>query len=472
MSFKINKLFNKCYPMDFTYKNDGDISSLIRSFFHRNHENVANCTISGIDAFPNWFTETGTRYDYVLLCLVINMYLFLGVAIVCDEYCVPSVERLCYKLNMSYDVAGATFLAMATSAPEFFVNLYATFLTEGDMGIGTIVGSSTFNSLAITAFCGFSAGMGISLDWWPLSRDLLWNTLNIILLALFMFDGYIFWYEAAILITSFFINIINLSLDAVIQKKIRDPEKPCPCICYVPRGPVQDFVKMLDPDHSGEESFNFSRWPKNDNKWVKFIWCISYPLEVLMFLTIPNVRRDWGRKYYMLGLIMSIIWISILTYLISWMLTVVGYYLQIPDSIMGITILAIGTSIPEAISSVIVTKKGYGSMAVCNAVGSNNFNISFCLGVPWLFKAIFMPANLHHQYQYAISINSASIFYSTAILVASCLILYASFLATRFQLGFGVAIICLISYLVYIVLAVTLEMYVFEEQNLPHCPHT
>lgn len=154
---------------------------------------------------------------------------------------------------------------------------------------------------------------------------------------------------------------------------------------------------------------------------------------------------------------------------------------------MGITILAIGTSIPEAISSVIVTKKGtlkysldlfliwfqfslgYGSMAVCNAVGSNNFNISFCLSVPWLFKAIFMSSGSapHH----AVAINSASIFHSTVILVSTCFILYGSFLITRFQLGFGVAVICLLSYLVYIVLAVTLEMYVFGSHIVPHCPH-
>ncbi|XP_005177406.1 sodium/potassium/calcium exchanger 3-like [Musca domestica] len=455
--------------MAFTKHNEGDVS-LILTFFHRNHDNIENCTISGIDAFPNWFTEEGIRYDYVLICFVINMYLFLGVAIVCDEYCVPSVERLCYKLGMSYDVAGATFLAVATSAPEFFVNFYATFLTEGDMGIGTIVGSSTFNSLAITAFCGFSAGMvGFSLDWWPLTRDLLWNTLNIILLAVFMFDGYIFWYEAAILFFCFLSNIINLSLDGVLQKQIRDPEKSCPCVCFIPRGPVQDFLAMLDPDNSEEKPFNFCHWPIDENSWAKLIWCISYPLEVLMFLTIPNVRRHSQRKCYLLGLVMSIVWISLLTYLISWMLTVVGYYLQIPDSIMGITILAIGTSIPEAISSVIVTKKGYGSMAVCNAVGSNNFNISFCLSVPWLFKTIFMSSSSaqHH----AVAINSASIFHSTVILVSTCFILYGSFLITRFQLGFGVAIICLLSYLIYIVLAITLEMYVFGSHIVPHCPH-
>ena len=56
-------------------------------------------------------------------------------------------------------MAGATLLALATSAPELFISLYATFLTEGDMGIGTIVGSSVCNTLAVPAFCCLIAGV-------------------------------------------------------------------------------------------------------------------------------------------------------------------------------------------------------------------------------------------------------------------------------------------------------------------------
>lgn len=59
---------------------------------------------------------------------------------------------------MSYDVAGATLMAGATSAPEFFIHLYATIITKSDMGIGTIVGSAVFNALAITGMCGLIAG--------------------------------------------------------------------------------------------------------------------------------------------------------------------------------------------------------------------------------------------------------------------------------------------------------------------------
>lgn len=68
---------------------------------------------------------------------------------------------MCYvaALSMSKDVAGATFMAAATSAPELFVNAIGTFITEGDIGVGTIVGSAVFNILAVPACCGIGAGM-------------------------------------------------------------------------------------------------------------------------------------------------------------------------------------------------------------------------------------------------------------------------------------------------------------------------
>lgn len=62
-------------------------------------------------------------------------------------------------LNMSSDICGATFMAGATSSPELFVNVIGTFITEGDIGIGTIVGSAVFNILAVAACCGIGAEM-------------------------------------------------------------------------------------------------------------------------------------------------------------------------------------------------------------------------------------------------------------------------------------------------------------------------
>lgn len=60
---------------------------------------------------------------------------------------------------MSEDVAGATFMAMAGSSPELFINCVGTFVTEGDIGVGAIVGSAVFNVLAVPACCGLFANM-------------------------------------------------------------------------------------------------------------------------------------------------------------------------------------------------------------------------------------------------------------------------------------------------------------------------
>lgn len=66
---------------------------------------------------------------------------------------------------MSEDVAGATFMAAATSSPELFINVVGTFVTEGDIGVGAIVGSAVFNILAVPACCGLFGGQVIDIDW-------------------------------------------------------------------------------------------------------------------------------------------------------------------------------------------------------------------------------------------------------------------------------------------------------------------
>lgn len=68
------------------------------------------------------------------------------------------------------------------------------------------------------------------------------------------------------------------------------------------------------------------------------------------------------------------------------MITIIGATLGIPDTVMGMTFVAAGVSIPDALSSIAVIKEGYGDMAVSNAVGSNVFDILVCLGLPWFIQ--------------------------------------------------------------------------------------
>lgn len=61
------------------------------------------------------------------------------------------------KRVASQDVAAATFMAVATSSPELFINIISTFVTKSDLGIGTIVGSAMFNTLGVGAIGGLAA---------------------------------------------------------------------------------------------------------------------------------------------------------------------------------------------------------------------------------------------------------------------------------------------------------------------------
>merc|ERR1712153_245292 len=63
---------------------------------------------------------------------------------------------------------------------------------------------------------------------------------------------------------------------------------------------------------------------------------------------------------------------------------ITGNAFSIPPEVMGLTFLAAGTSIPDLITSVIVARKGFGDMAVSSSIGSNIFDVTVGLPLPWL----------------------------------------------------------------------------------------
>ena len=69
-----------------------------------------------------------------------------------------------------------------------------------------------------------------------------------------------------------------------------------------------------------------------------------------------------------------------------WMITIIGFTFGIPDTVMGLTFIAAGVSVPDALSGIAVVKEGLGDMAVSNAIGSNVFDILVCLGIPWFIQ--------------------------------------------------------------------------------------
>mmetsp|Transcript_564 Transcript_564/g.1065 ORF Transcript_564/g.1065 Transcript_564/m.1065 type:complete len:698 (-) Transcript_564:72-2165(-) len=115
------------------------------------------------------------------------LYMFLALAIVCDEFFVPALEEMSSKrhMNLSMDVAGATLMAAGGSAPELFSSLFGTF-QESEIGFGTIIGSAVFNVLFVIAMCAIFSKEVLSLTWWPLFRDCTFYTCGLVVLTLFV----------------------------------------------------------------------------------------------------------------------------------------------------------------------------------------------------------------------------------------------------------------------------------------------
>merc|ERR1719515_705940 len=100
-----------------------------------------------------------SHYKTVAMALLMwgIFYMFWGLAIVCDDYFVTSLEDISEAMHLSSDVAGATFMAAGSSAPELFTSIVATFLIVNEGGVGTIIGSAIFNILVIVgATCAFA----------------------------------------------------------------------------------------------------------------------------------------------------------------------------------------------------------------------------------------------------------------------------------------------------------------------------
>lgn len=115
------------------------------------------------------------------------LYMFLCLAIVCDEFFVPALEEISSErhLNLSMDVAGATLMAAGGSAPELFTSLFGTF-NESVVGFGTIVGSAVFNVLFVIGMCALFAKEELKLTWWPLFRDSLYYAIGLCVLTIFV----------------------------------------------------------------------------------------------------------------------------------------------------------------------------------------------------------------------------------------------------------------------------------------------
>uniref|UniRef100_A0A8C3N3H8 Sodium/calcium exchanger membrane region domain-containing protein n=1 Tax=Geospiza parvula TaxID=87175 RepID=A0A8C3N3H8_GEOPR len=482
------------------------------------HSSVSTCCVhilkkfvflSAINEFPeDIFTNKERQQGGILLHIIAALYMFYALAIVCDDFFVPSLEKICEKLHLSEDVAGATFMAAGSSTPELFASVIGVFITHGDVGVGTIVGSAVFNILCIVGVCGLFAGQVVCLTQWAVFRDSVYYTISVIVLIVVsssLISYCVSLWESLVLIImySFYILIMNVVMvDEIIcssPPKYRFPEAGLRIMITNKFGPrtrmrmasrliINERQRLIQSANGSSKALQNRRQENIENgnipvgnqedeneqdsltpfsvpegKMNKIKWLLTWPLIFVLFTTIPNCSKPRWERCFMLTFVLSTLWIALFSYFMVWMVTVIGYTLGIPDVIMGITFLAAGTSVPDCMASLIVARQGLGDMAVSNTVGSNVFDILVGLGVPWGLQTMAI------DYGSTVKINSKGLVYSVALLLGSVALTVFGIHFNKWKLDRKLGIYVLLLYAIFLCLSIMIEFNVFTFVNFPMC---
>ncbi|XP_077597838.1 sodium/potassium/calcium exchanger 2 isoform X2 [Stigmatopora nigra] len=495
------------------------------------------------------------------------IYMFIALAIVCDEFFVPALTVITEKLGISDDVAGATFMAAGGSAPELFTSIIGVFISHSNVGIGTIVGSAVFNILFVIGMCAIFSKEILNLTWWPLFRDVSFYILDLILLIVFFLDNFISVGESVTLLSGYAAYVIFMKFNSTVEgfvKSCMNKNQVVEVEVQPKASPVapeddgklsarprlqrggssaslhnslmrnsifQLMIHTLDPlseelgtygklkyYHSMTEEGKFREkasilhkiakkkcqvedsekangvasrsdknlpnsssvqvevtppmngtagqegeaaeeeeeddqplslsWPESGRK--RFTYLFIIPVVLPLWLTLPDVRKPSAKKFFPITFLGAICWIAAFSYLMVWWAHQVGETIGITEEIMGLTILAAGTSIPDLITSVIVARKGLGDMAVSSSVGSNIFDITVGLPFPWLMWSMFSGLQ-------PVVVSSNGLFCAIVLLFLMLLFVIISIAACKWRMSKLLGFIMFMLYFVFLVVSVMLE---------------
>lgn len=204
-----------------------------------------------------------------------------------------------------------------------------------------------------------------------------------------------------------------------------------------------------DEEDSGYRDYIRGGPPTEHWTAEKVMWVISLPLMFPMWLTVPDPTDPGRKRLYVVSFVNSILWIAGFSYLMVWWATLVGEALGISDAVMGLTFLAAGTSVPDLITSVLVAKEGKGDMAVSSSIGSNLFDVTVGLPVPWL---IYCAVN-----QKAVDVNSVGMGCNIGMLFLMLLVVFLSILAFKWKMTKAMGGIMLVLYLIFVIVSLGLS---------------
>ena len=250
------------------------------------------------------------------------------------DWLVTGASSIAKRLRVSDLMIGLTVVSFGTSAPELIVNLIASFQGSADLAIGNIVGSNISNVLLI---------LGIAAIIYPLAvkRGTIWKEIPFNLLAVFAL-----WLLANdVLINRGGLSVLTRTDGAILLLFFV-------IFLYYTFG-------IAKVEGEGEDVKKHSIW-----------------LSIMMMVA-GGFGLAFGGKWIVDGAMF------------------IARYFGMSESLIGLTIVAIGTSLPELAASAMAAWKHNADIAIGNIIGSNVFNVFWILGLSALIKPIFFNTMLN-----------------------------------------------------------------------------
>lgn len=259
--------------------------------------------------------------------------LFLGFILLFfgGELLVRASVSLATKMNVSTLVIGMTIVSFATSAPELFVSLKAVFSNSGDISLGNSIGSNIANIAFVLAITAIFFKVKIAKKVLSLNYPLLLIASLLLAFILYYFKGVssFIGYLFVIILITYILILINDARDNQLKAKSEE------------------------------------RIVTSSKNTITYFKSISMLLLGVLLL-------KYGADF-----------------LVNSAMNIADYF-EVPERVIAVTIVAIGTSIPELAASIIAAYRNEDSLAIGNLIGSNVFNIFAVLGLTAIIKPINM----------------------------------------------------------------------------------
>lgn len=318
--------------------------------------------------------------DYILL--IIGFVLLIKGA----DFFVDGSSSVAKILKVPTIIIGLTVVAFGTSMPELSVSVTAALRGSNDLAVSNVLGSNIFNLLVVLGCCALVKP--VAAKWSLLKKE----------------------FPFSILIT-----VILLLVDSDFS-----------------------IMKVLD----GNKGFVLGRW-------AGLLFLILFVLYI--YATVKSALRSRAEakdmeeeEYKTMSPLKSVIYIVIGLIGIVWggnlvvdSASNIALTFGWSQTFIGLTIVALGTSLPELVTSVVAARKGENDLAVGNVVGSNIFNILLILGV----SSFITPITL-----------DVTAVYDTIILIIASIIVYVSAISKReIQRKEGILfLVCYFAFFLYV----------------------